>query len=77
MLKNFQQVMRPLAIAALLFFMVTPLARYSKNKKIPVWITFSGLFVIVFFVLSQIGSFVSVENLDFKNTIPAIKERIA
>lgn len=52
-LKNFQQVMRPLAIATLLFFMVTPLARFSKQKKIPARVTFSGLFVIVFLILSQ------------------------
>jgi len=75
-LKNFQQVMRPLAIATLLFFMVTPLARFSKQKKIPVWITFSGLFLGIFLVLSQISSFVSVENLDLKNAIPVFQERI-
>lgn len=75
-LKNFQQVMRPMAIAILLFFMVTPLARFSKRKKIPVWITFSGLFLAIFLVLSQISSFVSVENLDLRNMIPALQEKI-
>ena len=75
-LKNFQQIMRPLAIAALLFFMVTPLARFSKQKKIPVWITFSGLFLGIFLVLSQFSSFISVENLDLKNAIPVFQERI-
>ena len=75
-LKNFQQVMRPLAIATLLFFMVTPLARFSKQKKIPVWITFPGLFLGIFLLLSQFSSFVRVENLDLKNAIPVFQERI-
>jgi AI-2 transport protein TqsA len=75
-LKNFQQVMRPLAIATLLFFMVTPLARFSKQKKIPTWITFSGLFLCIFLILSQVSSLVSTEHLDFENTIPAIQEKI-
>ncbi len=31
-LQTFQSVLRPLAIATLLVFMVTPLARYSKEN---------------------------------------------
>ena len=46
-LQTFQSVLRPLAIATLLVFMVTPLAGYSREKKIPVWLTFSGLFLLV------------------------------
>ncbi len=76
-LRNFQQVMRPMAIAIPLFFMVTPLARLSKQKKIPVWITFSGLFLGIFLKLSQISSLVSVENLDLRNAIPVIGSLIA
>lgn len=76
-LKTFQSVMRPLAIAALLVFMVTPLARYSKQKKIPVWLTFSGLFVLVILLLSLVGSLITVENLDLKDALPQYKERIS
>lgn len=76
-LQTFQSVLRPLAIATLLVFMVTPLARYSKQKKIPVWLTFSGLFLVVILLLMLISSFVVVENLDLKNMIPQFQEKIS
>ena len=75
--KTFVAVLRPLAIAALFLFIVTPLARYSKQKRIPVWLTFSGLFIILVLTLSFVGSFLTVENMDLKNEIPKYKERIA
>ena len=74
--KTFQAVLRPLAIAALFLFIVTPLARYSKKKRIPVWLTFSGLFIILVLILSVVGSFMTVENMDLKSEIPRYKEKI-
>jgi AI-2 transport protein TqsA len=75
-LKNFQSVLRPLAIATLLVFMVAPLARYSKKKRMPVWLTFSGLLVIFVLLLSLISSYVTEENLDLASAIPRYQERI-
>ena len=75
-LKTFQQVMRPLAIAALLMFIVTPLARFSKKRKIPVWITFAVVLSLGIGLLSLIGSLIQVENLDLNNALPQFKERI-
>ena len=76
-LQTFQSVLRPLAIATLLVFMVTPLARYSKQKKIPVWLTFSGLFLLVILLLILVNSFITVENLDLKKEIPRYQEKIS
>ncbi len=75
-LKTFQSVMRPLAIATLLVFIFTPLAEYSRRKSIPVWLTFTGLFIVVFLLLSQVGSLISTENLDLEKAIPQFQERI-
>ena len=75
--QTFQGVLRPFAIALLLFFLVTPLARFSRKKKIPVWLTFGGLFVIAVLLLSLINSYVSVENLDLTNAIPHYQKKIS
>jgi hypothetical protein len=37
---------RTLTIALLLLFVSTPLARYSRGKGIPPWLTFTGLLVV-------------------------------
>jgi len=76
-LKTFQSVMRPLAIAALLLFLFTPLAQFSRDRKIPVWLTFGGFFVIVFLILSFVGSFISVDNVNLKDALPRFQERIS
>jgi len=57
--------------------MVTPLARYSKEKKLPVWLTFSGLFLMVILLLILVRSFSTMENLDLKKEIPRYQERIS
>jgi predicted PurR-regulated permease PerM len=75
-LQLFQQVMRPFAIAVLLVFITTPLAEFSKNKGIPPWITFLGLFIIAGGLLSLVGSFVSADNFSLAGAIPSIQERI-
>jgi len=75
-LQTFQQVMRPLAIAVLLIFIVTPLARFSREKKIPVWLTFTGVFLLCVLLLSLVSSLVYVENVNFKKELPLYKERI-
>ncbi len=75
-LKTFQSISRPLAIATLMVFMVTPLSRYSKQKKIPVWLTFSGLFIIVILLMMLISSLVTAESMNLKKAIPQFQERI-
>jgi predicted PurR-regulated permease PerM len=76
-LKTFQSVLRPLAIATLLVFIFTPLAHFSKQKKIPVWITFAGLFIVVFLVIYLGGSFIITDNMNFQNALPQYQERIS
>lgn len=76
-LKTFQQVLRPLAIAILLFFISAPIARFSKKRKIPTWITFPCLAAAFIMLLSLIGSFVSVENIDLETALPEYQEKIA
>jgi predicted PurR-regulated permease PerM len=76
-LKTFQSVMRPLAIALILVFLFTPLVRYSRRKNIPVWLTFSGLILAEIIVLGFVSSFITVENLNLENALPQIQERIS
>lgn len=75
-LKTFQSVVRPLAIATLLVFLFTPLADYSRRKNIPVWLTFTGLVVVIFILLSLLGSLITTDNLALENTIPQFQQRI-
>lgn len=75
-LKTFQSVLRPLAMSVLLIFVVTPLVRYSKQKRIPVWLTFLCLFVIIMIPLVLANSYITLENTDLGNAIPIFKERI-
>jgi len=68
------QVLRPLAIALLLLFVFTPLARYSKEKGIPVWLTFSGALVVVVLLLSFAGSFLHVDDTPYgQKTHPTLR----
>jgi predicted PurR-regulated permease PerM len=42
-LQTLQEVLRPLAIALLLLFVFTPLARFSRERGVPAWLTMGGL----------------------------------
>lgn len=75
-LQTFVQVMRPLAIAILLTFLAMPLARYSKEKNIPVWATFLGLIVVCIGLLGLVGSQVTGDHFDLANSIPQYQERV-
>ncbi len=75
-LQTLGQVLRPLAIALLLLFVFTPLARYSKEKGIPAWLTFSGVLVVVVLLLSFAGSFLHVDDIHLQDKIPQLQERI-
>jgi len=75
-LQTMAQVLRPLAIALLLLFVFTPLARYSKEKGIPAWLTFSGALVVVVLLLSFAGSFLHVDDIHLEDKIPQLQERI-
>ena len=76
-LQTFVQVLRPLAIAVLLMFLAMPLARWSKAKGIPVWSTFVGLIVVVVGLMSLVGSFISLDNIDLAEAIPRYQEKIS
>lgn len=77
LLKTFQPVLRPLAIATLFFFIVMPLARYSSKKKIPVWLTFTIIFSLLVVLLTFLSSFITVKNLDLKNALPRYQVKIS
>lgn len=76
-LKTFEQVLRPLAIATLLLFLFAPLAQLSRRKNIPPWITFTGLAIILVLLMALGGSFINTDNLDLENAIPEFQERIS
>lgn len=76
-LKTFQQVLRPLAIATLLLFLFTPLAQLSRRKKVPPWITFTGIVIVLVMILVLGASFVKTDNLDLENAIPEFQQRIS
>lgn len=76
-LQTFVAITRPLAIAILLVFIATPLAEYSRRKGVPIWLTFLGLIVVAVGLLSLIGSFITVDNIDLANAIPRYQEQIA
>ena len=76
-LQTFVQVLRPLAIAILLMFLAMPLARWSKGRGIPVWMTFVGLIVLVVGLMSLVGSFISLDNIDLAEAIPRYQEKIS
>jgi len=76
-LQTLQNVLRPLAISALLLFVTTPLARASREKGIPPWITFGGMLVLLVLLLSYAGSFLHVDDIQFQDAIPKLKERIS
>ena len=42
-LQTFQSVLRPLAIASILIFALSPLARLSRERNVPVAVVFAGL----------------------------------
>ena len=76
-LQTLQQVMRPLAIALLLLFISSPLARFSKEKRIPVWLTFAGLLVVLVLLLSWAGSFIDMDNFNLEGSVPGIQQRLS
>ena len=75
--QTFQQVLRPLAIAILLFFLASPVARFSESKKIPSWITFLSIIIVAVFVLSFIGSLIKVDNVNLKEALPRYQQRLS
>ena len=76
-LQTFVQVLRPLAIGILLLFVAMPLAKLSKDKGVPVWVTFVGLIVVVIGLMSLVGSFITLDNVDLAEAIPKYQERIS
>lgn len=76
-LKTFQAILRPLAIAMILVFVFTPLAQYSRNRNIPVWLTFTGLIVVAVLLLSVVGSIITVDNVNLESALPRFQERIS
>ena len=76
-MKTFEQVLRPLAIATLLLFLFTPLAQFSRRKKIPPWITFIGLATIFVLLLGLGSSFIRMDNLDLENAMPKFQLKIS
>ena len=76
-LKTFQAVMRPFAIAILVVFVFSRLAEYSKRKNIPIWLSFVALILVTVGILSLVGSFITVDSLDLANAIPRYQERIS
>jgi long-chain fatty acid transport protein len=45
-----KSILRPLVLAALLVFIITPIVRHSKQEEIPVRLTFTGLFAFIVFI---------------------------
>jgi len=76
-LQLFQAVLRPLAIAFLLVLITTPLVRYSKQKHIPVWLTFLGLIIVAIGLLILVSSLVSLDNSSLAEEIPRFREKIS
>ncbi|MCZ6681362.1 MAG: AI-2E family transporter, partial [Candidatus Poribacteria bacterium] len=53
------------------------LAEYSKQKGVPVWLTFLGLIIVAVGLLSLVGSFITVDNFNLAGAIPRYQERIS
>ncbi len=75
-LQTLQEVLRPLAIALLLLFVFTPLARFSRERGVPAWLTMGGLLVVVVLSLGFAGSFIHVDDVHLEGRIPQLQERI-
>ena len=76
-LQTFVRVLRPLAIGSVLVFLGMPLASWAKGRGIPVWMTFVGLIVLVVGLMSLVGSFISLDNIDLAEAIPRYQEKIS
>ncbi len=76
-MKTFEQVLRPLAIATLLLFLFTPLAQWSRRKKIPPWITFMALAAVFVLLLGLGSSFIRMDNLDLENALPKFQQKVS
>lgn len=76
-MKTFEQVLRPLAIATLLLFLFAPLAHFSREKKIPPWITFLSLIVILIALLILGSSYINMDNMDLQEAIPQFQQRVS
>jgi len=75
-LKTFGQVLRPLAIATLLLFLFTPLAQLSRRKKIPPWITFTGIVIVLVLLLVLGSSYIKTDNLNLEKALPEFQKRV-
>ena len=76
-MKTMEQVLRPLAIATLLFFLFAPLAQFSRDRKIPPWLTFLGLIIILVLLLVLGGSYIKMDNIDLQAAIPQFEQRVS
>ena len=75
-LKTFTSVMRPMAIAILLMLIFTPVARFSRSKKIPVWITFPVLIVVSVLALGWISNAIMDDNASLTEALPQLQAKL-
>jgi predicted PurR-regulated permease PerM len=76
-LQTFAEILRPLSVAMLLAFLTVPLARYSKKKRIPVWISFLGLAMVGIGALSLVGSLIATDAVELAEVFPEYQKRIS
>ncbi|MBW1851791.1 MAG: AI-2E family transporter [Deltaproteobacteria bacterium] len=71
-LNTFQAVLRPLAIAVLVIFLLSPLVRFSRDKNVPFGLLFGGLLIVSGIILVILFSYGSSAIGELKSTLPSL-----
>jgi len=71
-LNTFQSVLRPLAIAVLVIFLLSPLVRFSREKNIPFGFVFLGLLIVGGIILTFFFSYGSSAVGELRNAVPSL-----
>ncbi len=76
-LNTFQSVLRPLAIAVLVIFLLSPLVRFSREKNVPFGLMFAGLLMVGGIILAILFSYGSSAIVELKSTMPSLERGAA
>lgn len=75
-LKELQSFLRPLAIAVIIIFLLMPLLRFFKEKKIPFSVTFLGIVMIFLLLILGIVFLLQHSVLEFDDNLSLHKEQL-
>jgi predicted PurR-regulated permease PerM len=72
-LQTFAQVLRPLAIAVIAIFLLSPLVRWARERNVPLLALFGGLAVVAAVLVVAFFRFATTASLELRADLPSLE----